>query len=197
MVAAQEGHLAVVQWLAGLGGSVSKRDNDGSTPMYVTVYYGHLAVVQWLTGHGASVTQPCPPFPPGRTPAAVATSQGRPRRCRHVSHRRSVGQPSRSWWRAGSPTTPSSRSAPAGSTPVPAPPRLPSWSPPARAGRAVGGLTRRLSGHDPAGARCHGAPGRRLGTFYSTPWFTATSAWCCCAGTGFGAGTPSRPSCGG
>ena len=67
---------------------------------------------------------------------------------------------SRSWLRAGSPTTPSARSGPAGSTPVPAPPRSPSWSPPARARRTRSGRGRPTSVQ------------RRSG-LSTTPWGTA------------------------
>ena len=51
------GHLEVVQWLAGNGGSVTQPTNDGHTPIHGAAQQGHLAVVQWLAGHGASVTQ--------------------------------------------------------------------------------------------------------------------------------------------
>ena len=72
-IAALEGHLAVVQWLAGHGGSVAQPANSGATPLYVAALKGHLAVVQWLAGHGGSVAQPANN---GATPLAAARHFG-------------------------------------------------------------------------------------------------------------------------
>ena len=51
------GHLAVVQWLAGHGGSVTQPANNGKTPLYVAAAEGHIEVVQWLAGHGGSIIE--------------------------------------------------------------------------------------------------------------------------------------------
>jgi len=50
--------IAVVQWLAGHGGSVAQPNNFGFTPLWMAASTGHLTVVQWLAGHGGSVAQP-------------------------------------------------------------------------------------------------------------------------------------------
>ena len=107
------------------------------------------------------------------------------------------GQPSRSWWRAASPTTPSARSAPAGSILVLAPPPSPTSSPPARAQGAHCGQARPTPVRPCAGSSATPwDPGRRLDTFCSTLGFAPTSGWCYCPGTGLGTGAMSRQSCG-
>ena len=50
------GHLEVVQWLAGNGGSVAQPNNNGATPLFIAAMQGHLTVVQWLAANGGLVT---------------------------------------------------------------------------------------------------------------------------------------------
>ena len=68
------GHLEVVRWLAGHGGSVTQPNGNGFTTVCIAACYGHLAVVQWLAGHGGSVTQA---NENGYTPLAIAALGGR------------------------------------------------------------------------------------------------------------------------
>ena len=67
------GHLKVVQWLAGNGGSVAQPNNNGVTPLSVAAQYGHLEVVKWLAGNGGSVAQP---NNHGVTPLCGAAQEG-------------------------------------------------------------------------------------------------------------------------
>ena len=69
LMAAQEGHLAVVRWLA--GGSVTQPATGG--PLLAAAEMGHLEVVRWLVGHGGSVTQP---DNDGATPLLIAAHDG-------------------------------------------------------------------------------------------------------------------------
>jgi len=48
-VAAYNGHLAVVQWLAGHGGSVTEPCNSGHTPVAIGALRGHDGVAAFLT----------------------------------------------------------------------------------------------------------------------------------------------------
>ena len=57
-ITARQGHVEVVQWLAGNGGSVTQPDNDGRTPLFIAAQQGHFAVVQWLAGNGEKVPPP-------------------------------------------------------------------------------------------------------------------------------------------
>ena len=50
------GHLAVVQWLARNGGSVTQLNDDGGPPLWTAANTGHLEVVQWPAGNGGSVS---------------------------------------------------------------------------------------------------------------------------------------------
>ena len=52
--AANEGHLAVVQFLVEKGADVNS-DHDGWTPLYMATGHGHLAVVQFLVEKGADI----------------------------------------------------------------------------------------------------------------------------------------------
>ena len=50
------GHLSVCQWLCEVGASadITRADNDGYTPMFVSCQEGHLSVCQWLFEVGAT-----------------------------------------------------------------------------------------------------------------------------------------------
>ena len=48
-VAAQEGHIEVVQWLAGNGGSITQPANDGSTAVASASANGHGGIAAFLT----------------------------------------------------------------------------------------------------------------------------------------------------
>ena len=162
--AAHEGHLAVVQWLADIGGSVAQPTNGEATSLCGAVRKGQLAVVRWLAGSGGSVTQPPATGTPLSTlPRPMATSA-----LQHFSPLPRHGQPTRSWWRAASPTMPSSRSGEAGSTPVPAPPPSPTSSPSARARRTRSGRVRPTSLRSRVGRSVHDVMAH-LGTVSSTP----------------------------
>jgi ankyrin repeat protein len=67
-IAAQEGHLAVVEALLGRGAVVDQACADGATPLYVAAQEGHLAVVGVLLTRGAAVDQSLT----GWTPLAAA-----------------------------------------------------------------------------------------------------------------------------
>ena len=49
------GHLSVCQWLFEVGASadITRADNNGHTPMFVSCQNGHLSVCQWLILYGA------------------------------------------------------------------------------------------------------------------------------------------------
>ena len=81
LMAARNGCLEVVQWLARNGGSVTQstfssgaqRSYNGQTPLHAAACSGHLEVVQWLAGNGGSATQPSIG---GMTPLWTAASEG-------------------------------------------------------------------------------------------------------------------------
>ena len=51
-IAAQEGHLAVIQYLLEHGADKDKAMNDDTSPLYIAAQNGHLGVVQYLLEHG-------------------------------------------------------------------------------------------------------------------------------------------------
>eukprot|EP01047_Picozoa_sp_COSAG01_P014058 COSAG01_NODE_676_length_14324_cov_17.420105_19_plen_542_part_00 len=57
-VAAQKGHIEVVQLLLGGGAAVDRPAKNGATPLSVASWNGHVAVVGALLGGGAAVDQP-------------------------------------------------------------------------------------------------------------------------------------------
>ena len=72
-VAAQEGHVDVVRWLAGNGGSVAQPNTGGYFPLLIAAREGHLEAVQWLASNGGSVAQP---NHGGDTPLLAAAREG-------------------------------------------------------------------------------------------------------------------------
>ena len=57
MMAASDGHLAMVRYLVDRGADIDKANNDGFTPIYFAAVFGYLAVVQCLVGQGADVNK--------------------------------------------------------------------------------------------------------------------------------------------
>ena len=72
-IAAQEGHLAVVEFLATKGGASSVTRLTLVALRFIAAMMGHLDVVQWLAANGGSVTQPAND---GATPLYTAAEHG-------------------------------------------------------------------------------------------------------------------------
>ncbi|KAJ1468960.1 ankyrin repeat-containing domain protein, partial [Baffinella frigidus] len=72
-VAAQEGHLEVVQALVDAGADKNAPNQDGCTPLLVAAEKGHLEVVQALVDAGADKNAP---EKGGWTPLSVAATNG-------------------------------------------------------------------------------------------------------------------------
>ena len=55
LIAADEGHLEVVQFLVECGANKDQgRTNDGATPLFMAAQNGHLEVVRFLVESGAN-----------------------------------------------------------------------------------------------------------------------------------------------
>ena len=54
LVACEQGHLSVCEWLNEMGAAadITKDDNNGWTPMYVACKNGHLSICKWLILNG-------------------------------------------------------------------------------------------------------------------------------------------------
>ena len=72
-LAAQNGHLGVVQYLTEHGADVNKASNKGKTPLYVAAENGHLDIVKYLVEHGADVNKATNN---GETPLSIETRNG-------------------------------------------------------------------------------------------------------------------------
>ncbi|NDH09544.1 MAG: ankyrin repeat domain-containing protein, partial [Gammaproteobacteria bacterium] len=72
-VAAEKGHLGIVQALLESGATVNQPISDGTTPLYMAAYNAHLGIVQALLESGANVNQP---MRDGFTPLFVAAENG-------------------------------------------------------------------------------------------------------------------------
>ena len=55
LMAVQEGHMPVVQYLVQEGADMNKADIDGATPFYVAAYFRHMPLVQYLGQQGADI----------------------------------------------------------------------------------------------------------------------------------------------
>ena len=52
-IAAQQGHLAVVQYLAEQGADINKATNNGQTPLRAALFNSHHEVAAYLRAAGA------------------------------------------------------------------------------------------------------------------------------------------------
>ena len=74
-LAAQNGHLEVVQFLVESGAKKDQgRTDDGSTPLFIAAENGHLEVVRFLVESGANTDQ-CRTSD-GAMPLVIALQQG-------------------------------------------------------------------------------------------------------------------------
>jgi hypothetical protein len=72
-IAAQNGHLEVVEVLLEQRANVNQAKNVGATPLYIAAQNGHLAVVKALLEKGANIDQACNT---GATPLSGAAQNG-------------------------------------------------------------------------------------------------------------------------
>ena len=72
-IAAQNGHLEVVNALLDAGAAVHKPLTDGATPLFIASQKGHLEVVNALIAAGAAVDKP---LTDGATPLFIASENG-------------------------------------------------------------------------------------------------------------------------
>jgi hypothetical protein len=76
IIAAQEGHLAVVRYLVKeLGADVNHATHNGRTPLIVASGFKHSHIVNWLVKHGADVQASSPTF---GTAADISSTHGAP-----------------------------------------------------------------------------------------------------------------------
>ena len=72
-IAAEQGHLAVVQYLLEHGADKDKATNEGGTPIYMAAQNGYLAVVQCLLEQRAAIDRASNE---GATPLFIAAQNG-------------------------------------------------------------------------------------------------------------------------
>ena len=99
IIACQNNHLEIVQWLHthGAATDVTRPDNDGFTPMYIACQNGHLEIVRWLHAHGADTDVMRPSFH-GMTPIFIACSKGHLNVVKHLIHHHRIPHDTLEQW---------------------------------------------------------------------------------------------------